>query len=1551
MRSVPYGVVALLLSAVPVAAQTTIIYDSFSGPNGTTLTAHPPDTNLLGRPWTVPTGVTPTLQNGRLASMAASLALIDGGTPNAIVGISWQPGEAAELEAALVFRAVDAQNFFVWRMFQDRMQLYRVVDGQWTQLWVNNLEDDPRGRPHSLSVELSGANITVSWDSGVMIHTTSDYAHLNGRLYGIRWSGYETSSTYDAFSVWGLLPPPPTTVSVAPATSSIVFAGNTTLTATGRDAGGNPLTGLAFDWTTSNPLIAQVWPIGINTVLVTGTGTGAATITAIPVRGPVATATVTVTPGSTIVYDSFTDTNGTPLSSHSPEVNQMGQAWTNTGAGTPRIAGNRLTCGTGGSTVLIEGGTPNGTASVAWRVGTDPNPESGLIFRAVDANNYFVFWTWTDYLMLHRVVDGVWTRLWFHQLADRPEGNHSLQVELSGSSIRVLWDAGVEMFTTTDFFHINATGYGIRCFDTTSTYDNFGVYGTLPPPPTRVAVTPATNALVFNGQQTLTARGYDAGDVEIPGTTFRWSSSNPQVVSVGATSATTATITGVGLGAATITATPMRGPSGTATATVTPGLTIVYDHFTNGDGVPLATHRPVVDQMGGGWSAIGTLTPVVTGQRAGVTGTSGSALALIDAGTPNAAAAVTWFATTSPLLDGGLAFRATDANNLFLFRIYSDRLILYRIQNGQWTTLWSNSLEGRPDEGAHTMQVDLSGQTITLYWRSAIVFTTTDGFNANGTKYGLYWTQADTTSTYDHFRVTGTLAPPATRVVVTPASTTVPFHGNVVLNAVAYNAADQIIPGTNFMWSSSNVSAARVYAISASSALVTGMGEGASTITATAVRGPSATSSVTVNPGNTLVHDSFTGPDGTLLTARPLDVSQLGGRWTVSGGTPAVLRGNRMTAQAVGPGLMALVEGGAPDATVGATWHAGPGTYASGGIIARASDDQNYLIAYASHVYLMLQRVAWGNATTLASVRFDDDYFQGRSHRLELRVLGPAIEVWLNGEPQIQVTDSFNLGASKHGLRLWSQFDAVSTFDDFSVIGTLPPVVDTLAVSPTSLAIAPYESVMLTGTARDSGGQTIPGAVVAWSTSADSVARVNPTSYTTAVVQPMTEGTATITARVPRGIATDITIPVTVRVCVNPLASTSTTVPHNGGTVPVTVAAPTGCTWRAVPLVDWLTIRSGASGTGNGTSTIVVAANTGVATRTGHVAIGGRLFAVTQPPTPNSCVTGLSPGQTSFPSEGGTGDYGLVADPNCRWVQWSSAPTWLVPLEGTGQGSGSPRFRVLPNNSSRVRTAQIGVIGGGFDVTQAAGDGSGGDPPPPDWNTFIADVTFSAQRIGPGVPDTAGVRSTRFQWVRSSASGRWRTVLTFLDVSPTTVSTRGGPEVIDSLFGVSRMEDDEDASPIRFYDRQGNLIPPPTEDERRELGLGVLDESRAAPPATGPNWIDSIIVPLSQTETRRTRLAQQLGGIVGTVGGLDRYLQTRGSEQVEVLVDRASAVPVEINVVRDSTLVSHQTYSYTPVPEGKLLRTVIRMESLVPDDSGTRAVSMIEYSNVRFERR
>jgi hypothetical protein len=91
--------------------------------------------------------------------------------------------------------------------------------------------------------------------------------------------------------------------------------------------------------------------------------------------------------------------------------------------------------------------------------------------------------------------------------------------------------------------------------------------------------------------------------------------------------------------------------------------------------------------------------------------------------------------------------------------------------------------------------------------------------------------------------------------------------------------------------------------------------------------------------------------------------------------------------------------------------------------------------------------------------------------------------------------------------------------------------------------------------------------------------------------------------------------------CTYNLSPTSRTVSGAAETASFNVSTSAGCTWSAQTTVSWLATQS--SGTGSGSVTFAVAANVGVAARTGTITVGGQTFTVIQ----NTLVTPTAPGR------------------------------------------------------------------------------------------------------------------------------------------------------------------------------------------------------------------------------------------------------------------------------------------------------------------------------------
>jgi hypothetical protein len=156
-----------------------------------------------------------------------------------------------------------------------------------------------------------------------------------------------------------------------------------------------------------------------------------------------------------------------------------------------------------------------------------------------------------------------------------------------------------------------------------------------------------------------------------------------------------------------------------------------------------------------------------------------------------------------------------------------------------------------------------------------------------------------------------------------------------------------------------------------------------------------------------------------------------------------------------------------------------------------------------------------------------------------------------------------------------------------------------------------------------------------------------------------------------------------------------------GPGTPVTVATASACAWTASSSAAWITITSGASGTGNGSVGFTVAANTGAA-RTGTLTIAGQTFTVTQAAAPQACAYSITPNQQSFATAGGAGTPIAVATTAaCAWTAASNAGWIAITSGATGTGNGSVGFTVAANTGA-ARTGTLTIAGQTFTVTQAA---------------------------------------------------------------------------------------------------------------------------------------------------------------------------------------------------------------------------------------------------------
>jgi hypothetical protein len=187
------------------------------------------------------------------------------------------------------------------------------------------------------------------------------------------------------------------------------------------------------------------------------------------------------------------------------------------------------------------------------------------------------------------------------------------------------------------------------------------------------------------------------------------------------------------------------------------------------------------------------------------------------------------------------------------------------------------------------------------------------------------------------------------------------------------------------------------------------------------------------------------------------------------------------------------------------------------------------------------------------------------------------------------------------------------------------------------------------------------------------------------------------------------------RQCVYTLTPTTFAVGATAGLRTLSIITGTQCSWTAVSAVGWITVTSGATGSGIGAVTFSVQTNPTGATRTGTLTIAGQTVSVTQ--QAGSCTFNVTPTSFSVDPVSGTRTLSIVTGTSCNWSS-TTQETWISVTSGaSGTGIGAVTFDFEANSSSTPRTGALTI--GGQSVTITQGPAGGGPVPPAPPNLHI----------------------------------------------------------------------------------------------------------------------------------------------------------------------------------------------------------------------------------------
>jgi len=671
-------------------------------------------------------------------------------------------------------------------------------------------------------------------------------------------------------------------VMVSPATTSIPVGRTVQLFATPTDGNGNPLSGRAVTWASSNPSVVGVNPSG----LASGVATGIGAITATS-EGKVGTVSITVTvasvasvavsPASASVAVGQTvqlaatpqDGNGNPLSGRTV-------TWATTNAAVATVNGSGLVnaVAAGAATITASSDGQSGASAITVTVvpvasvTVSPAPASAQVGQTVQLT------------ATPKDAGGI------------PVSGRVVTWTTSNASVATVTASGLVSGVAADSATITAVCEGQSA---TSVITVTAV------PVASVVVSPASASVAVGQTAQLTATPKDAGGSPLSGRVVTWTTNTPAVATVNGSGL----VSGVAAGSATITATSEGQAGGSAiTVTVVPVASVTVSPATASVQVGQTAQLTATPKDAGGsplsgrvvtWTTSNASVATVNGSGLvrGVAAGAATVTALSEGRSGTAAMTVTTPppppppATPGTVTDLTVA-SVTDSSVTLSFTEVDDGTGVPAKYDVRWAA-GSISWPTAPSVARGSCSVPMAGTSIGAR-RSCTVLGLASGtgyqfqlvpfrgtLNVTAVFGGLSGVASGTT--------VSSTAPVAT-VTVNPTSASVVLGGVQQFTALLKDATGATLTGRPVTWVSSNTVVASVNGIG----LVTALALGTATLTATS-EGKSGTGSITVTvapPGGVIFESNWNTAVGTSATA-VRDGTRWLNYWEFNGGTTVQL--------------------------------------------------------------------------------------------------------------------------------------------------------------------------------------------------------------------------------------------------------------------------------------------------------------------------------------------------------------------------------------------------------------------------------------------------------------------------------------------------------------------------------------------------------------------------------------------------------------------------------------------------------------------------------------